>query len=121
MGTHSYFANAQGQFPASGAGFSTAAVIPRATSSISAPAVNCIELAANYYYNNGYFFSVGHEFRQTAYSMVGASLQFTTADERRYARIWGANLGNTQAYASGSIQTDSTAVVLDAPRTYGTI
>jgi len=50
---------------------------------------------------------------------VGASLQFSTLDERRYVRIWGANLGNTLAYQSGSIQTDSTSVSLDAPRTYG--
>ena len=70
-----------------------------------------VELAANYSYNSGYFFSVGHEFSQKAFSMVGASLQFTTADERRYVRIWGANLGNTQAYQSGSIQTDSTSVL----------
>jgi iron complex outermembrane recepter protein len=116
IGYYSYFANAKGNSLPLAPDF-TAAVVPSYKFHLGSG--GSFELAANYYYNSGYFFSVGHEFGQKAFSMVGASLQFTTANERTYVRIWGANLGNTQAYASGSIQTDSTSVVLDAPRTYG--
>jgi iron complex outermembrane receptor protein len=115
VGYYSYFANAQGNSLPLAPDF-TASLIPSYRFHLSS---GTVELAANYNYNSGYFFSVGHEFGQKSFSMVGASLQFATADERTYARIWGANLGNTQAYASGSIQTDSTSVVLMAPRTYG--
>jgi iron complex outermembrane receptor protein len=115
VGYYSYFANAQGNSLPLAPDF-TGALIPSYRFHLSS---GTVELAANYNYNSGYFFSVGHEFGQKSFSMVGASLQFTTADERTYVRIWGANLGNTQAYASGSIQTDSTSVVLSAPRTYG--
>ena len=115
VGYYSYFANAKGNSLPLAPSF-TAALVPNYKFHLSS---GTVELAANYSYNSGYFFSVGHEFGQKAFSMVGASLQFTTADERRYARIWGANLGNTQAYANGSIATDGTAIQLDAPRTYG--
>jgi iron complex outermembrane recepter protein len=114
-GNYSFFANAKGNSLPLAPDF-TASLIPSYKFHLSS---GTVELAVNYNYNSGYFFSVGHEFSQKAFSMVGASLQFTTADERRYARIWGANLGNTQALASGSIQTDSTSVILEAPRTYG--
>jgi iron complex outermembrane recepter protein len=115
VGYYSYFANAKGNSLPLAPDF-TASLLPSYKYHFSSGSV---ALAANYNYNSGYFFTVGHEFKQTAFSMVGASLQFTTADERRYVRIWGANLSNTLAYASGSIQTDSTSVFVDAPRTYG--
>jgi len=115
VGYYSYFSNAKGNSLPLAPNF-TASLVPSYKFHLNA---GTVELAANYSYNSGYYFSVGHEFDQKAFSMVGASLQFSTLDERRYVRIWGANLGNTLAYQSGSIQTDSTSVSLDAPRTYG--
>ena len=115
VGNYSYFANAKGNSLPLAPNF-TASLVPTYKFHFSA---GTVEVSANYSYNSGSYFSVGHEFSQGAFSMVGASLQFTTADERKYARIWGANLSNTQAISSGSIQTDSTSVALDAPRTYG--
>jgi len=98
----------------SGASF-TAALVPNYKFHLSS---GTVELAANYSYNSGYFFSVGHEFGQKAFSMVGASLHSRPRTSEVCSHL-GTNLGNTQAYANGSIATDGTAIQLDAPRTYG--
>jgi len=118
VGNYSYFANAKGNSVPLAPDF-TASLVP--TYKFHLATSGTLELAANYHYNSGYFFSVGHEFSQKSYSLVGASLQYTTEDEKHYVRLWGANLGNTQVYGSGSIQTDSTSVSINAPRTYGVL
>ena len=77
------------------------------------------DLNGNLKYTSKYYFSVGEEFSQPATTMLGASIQYTTADNRFFARIWGSNLTNKLQAGSGSISTSSEVVTMNAPREYG--
>jgi len=77
------------------------------------------DLSGNLSYNGGFFTTVGHELHQDAFTRVGASLQFTTNDDRFYARLWGANLTNSQDSSRLNQLASGPIIGLNSPRTYG--
>jgi iron complex outermembrane recepter protein len=68
--------------------------------------VGTFSVAANYYYNDGWFSEPENRLRQGAYSLVNASANWDSLNKRYGVRLWGKNLGNTiyaaQLSASGS-------------------
>ena len=76
-------------------------------------------LNGNYAYNGGFYTTAGNELHQNAFGRLGASVQFTTLDERYSVRVWGANLTNTQSATLLNYLTSGPIVKLDAPRTFG--
>jgi iron complex outermembrane receptor protein len=78
-----------------------------------------VDLNATYAYNGGFYSTVGKELHQDAFGRLGASIQFTAADDRFSARVWGANLTNSQDATILNQGTGANFVALNAPRTYG--
>ncbi|KQS03599.1 hypothetical protein ASG11_04490 [Sphingomonas sp. Leaf357] len=71
-------------------------------------------------YNDGFFWQSDNRLVQPAYTMVNASLLWTSADKKFDARIWGKNLNNAEYYIArlgvtglGDVQERG------APRTFG--
>ena len=78
-----------------------------------------IDLNATYAYNGGFYTTVGKELHQDKFNRLGASIQFTTGDERYFARIWGSNLTNSQDASILNQGVGANFVVLNSPRLYG--
>jgi iron complex outermembrane receptor protein len=78
-----------------------------------------ISLAANNYYNGGYFTAPENRLRQPHYDVVDASITWLSRDNHFSLKIWGKNLGDT-VY---STQIDATnfgdSRGLAPPRTFG--
>jgi len=78
-----------------------------------------VELNANYAYNGGFFSTVGKELRQDSFGRLGASIQYTSENDRYFARVWGSNLTNSEDASILSLGVSANAVGLNSPRTYG--
>lgn len=77
------------------------------------------ELSSNYAYNSGYFGDPSHAVRQTAYGLLGASIQYNAPRGRYYVRAWGSNLTNEKVASNLSVNNFSGVIALNAPRLFG--
>lgn len=77
-----------------------------------------IQIAANYYYNNGYYWDPDNRLKQPSYSLLNTSIGWE-ADSGVSVRAWGKNLLNKKYYslAGASVVGDMGSPA--APRTYG--
>lgn len=114
-GFYLYLANAKGN-PLPLAPSFTASVAANYTIPVGSGKV---DLNATYAYNGGFYSTVGKELHQDAFGRLGASIKFTTADDRFFARLWGSNLTNTQDASLLNQGTGANFVGLNSPRTYG--
>lgn len=76
-------------------------------------------LSADASYNSGYFLLPGNEFKQRPFTLVGASIRYTTADEHFYVQAWGKNLANEPVVGLFITSPLAQFATYDAPRTYG--
>lgn len=76
-------------------------------------------LSATWSYSDDFTTTPGMEVSQSAYNLVGASLQFNGPADRYFVRLWGSNLGNEQVAMNLTINTTGSNVGLLAPRTFG--
>jgi iron complex outermembrane receptor protein len=71
-------------------------------------------------YNSGYSFTVDNLVLQPSYTLVNASLKWTSSSGTYTASIWGANLNDAHYLAQGNeVPAFGQAVTPAAPRTYG--
>jgi len=114
-GFYLYLANAKGN-PLPLAPSFTASIAANYTIPVGSGKV---DLNANYAYNGGFDSTVGKELHQDAFGRLGASIQFTTEDDRFFARLWGSNLTNTQDASILNQGAGANFVALNSPRTFG--
>jgi iron complex outermembrane recepter protein len=83
-------------------------------------AVGDFTMLADYYYNNGFAWSVDNRLWQPSYSLVGASLRWRSPDEREQIRLWGKNLADKQ-YLGYAVEVSpyGNHGAPAEPRTYG--
>lgn len=97
---------------------------PKFTGSISAtytiPAsIGDFALTGSLYHNSGYAWDADNRLKQPKYTLLNATLSWTSPDQTYEVRVWGKNLTDKYYfnYVSGSASRDG--LVADAPRTYG--
>ena len=75
-------------------------------------------LAANYAYNDGFFWEPDHRVRQNAFGLLSGQIVYTLPSGNISVRLWGKNLTNRKynLYVSTAINDVQAAA---APRTYG--
>lgn len=78
-----------------------------------------VSLAANYYFNDGYYLEVDNRARQGSFDQLSASLGWTSANERLSLRVWGKNLTNSEVYTQFSTAPQGRGASYQPPRTYG--
>jgi iron complex outermembrane receptor protein len=78
-----------------------------------------LAMTVTYYYNSGFAWDPDNRLRQTAYSMVNASLQWTTAGERLGARLWTKNLTGPKICAYEAAISLGNICSPAAPLTFG--
>lgn len=71
------------------------------------------------YYNDGFFFDPENRLRQASYTLLNATLGWTSSDERFGVQLFARNLTNAQYYNQIIPQRFGDTSVPDAPRTYG--
>jgi outer membrane receptor protein involved in Fe transport len=81
--------------------------------------IGAFDLSGTYEYNNGYFTEPDNRLRQPNYNMVGASVKWTSRDERYAVRLWGKNLANEVVATQILTATQVVGQGLFPPRTYG--
>jgi len=83
-------------------------------------ALGTIEPSVTLVYNDGFFWQADNRLTQPAYTLLNASVGFTTADQRYDVRVWGKNLTNATYYVA-RLGTQGTGDVQEqaAPRTFG--
>jgi iron complex outermembrane recepter protein len=114
-GFYLYLANAKGN-PLPLAPKFTASVAAKYTIPVGSGKV---DLNANFAYNGGFFSTVGKELHQDSFGRLGASVQFTSANDKYFARLWGSNLTNTEDASILNQGSGANFVALNSPRTYG--
>ncbi|GLV24532.1 TonB-dependent receptor [Sphingobium sp. TomTYG45] len=77
------------------------------------------QLVGTVSHNSGFYTEVDNRLRQPAYTLLAANIRYTLPGDRVYVKLWGENLTNEKVVNFLATTTLSTAVVLDAPRTYG--
>jgi len=78
-----------------------------------------VALAANYYYNDGFFWLPDNGIRQDNYDIVNANASFTTNDGKWVLSIWGSNLLDEEySYYASSVNYGNTFTAAP-PRLYG--
>lgn len=78
-----------------------------------------VRLSALYSYNSGYYFEPDNKWKQGAFSLINASVEYKPT-ENLGIELWGRNLGNKE-YAVQMLSSSGLSVSqgLGAPRTYG--
>jgi iron complex outermembrane receptor protein len=74
---------------------------------------------ANLYHNSGFFSEADNLLRQKAYELLTASVAWTDPSDALTIRLWGKNLTDEDVATQLSSSSLNTAVVYQAPRTYG--
>jgi iron complex outermembrane receptor protein len=78
-----------------------------------------INLAANYYYNDGFFWDAANQLRQGSYDLANASVEYVLPGDRFSVRGFVNNIGDTY-YRTQSFYTPVSLLVQEAiGRTYG--
>jgi iron complex outermembrane receptor protein len=72
-----------------------------------------------YSYNSGYFTTVDNHLRPPAYGLLGASVKYSTANNKYWVKLWGSNLTNKAHTMLLSFASFGAEAMYDAPRTYG--
>ena len=78
-----------------------------------------IRLAADYYYNDGYFADAQNSLRQDSYSVANASIGWVSSGERYEARLWTRNLAGEKYFLRLGASAQGFVVAPAEPRTYG--
>jgi iron complex outermembrane receptor protein len=79
-----------------------------------------VAVAANYQYDSGFFLEIDNVVRQPAYSLVNASVKWTSNRRPFTVTIWGDNLTNVAVLTSVVTENFGTHnAYYSAPRTYG--
>ncbi len=94
----------------------TASLAPTYTIPVS---YGSYDLSGTWSYSSGFTTTPGLELEQSAYNLLGASVQFTDSAERSFVRLWGSNLGDKEVAMNLSLSETGTYVGLLAPRTFG--
>ncbi|WP_176590577.1 MULTISPECIES: TonB-dependent receptor [Sphingobium] len=77
-----------------------------------------LELSANYFHNDGFYWEPTNRIKQDAYDVVNAQIAYKFANDLRI-RLFGRNLTNKLYYSSVSEQSLGDLGTAAAPRTYG--
>lgn len=77
------------------------------------------EFNANLAYNDGFFFEFENRAAQDAYTIFGASLNWTSPTERFGVSLWGANLTDEEYFTGGTSYAFGDFGFPAAPATYG--
>jgi outer membrane receptor protein involved in Fe transport len=77
------------------------------------------ELTGTWSYNSGFTTTPGMEIKQSAFSLLAASMQFIGPDRSYYVKLWGSNLTDEQVAMNLTLSTNGSVVGLLAPRTFG--
>jgi iron complex outermembrane recepter protein len=72
-----------------------------------------------YSYNSGYFATVDNRLRQPSYGLLGASVKYSTINDKYWVKLWGSNLTNVARTSLLSFASFGAEAIYDAPRTYG--
>ena len=78
-----------------------------------------INLAGNYYYNDGWFTDPDNRTKTAAYSLFSANIGWTSPSGKYEARLWGKNLTNTEYYAYATEIGPGDVGIQAPPRTFG--
>jgi iron complex outermembrane receptor protein len=78
-----------------------------------------LELAGNYYYNNGFYWDPGNQLQQPSYQLLSAWITWKPASGRWEATLWGNNLLNKYYYSFATLSTFGDQTSPAEPRTYG--
>ena len=81
--------------------------------------VGTFSLAANYYYNSGWYSEPENRLRQGSYSVVNSSINWDSMSKRYGLRLWGKNLGNTVYAAQLNASSNGDDREAAPGRTYG--
>jgi len=74
---------------------------------------------ASYYYNDGFYWDAANQLKSSSYSLLNASLSWTSVDHQWNASIWGKNLGNTYYQGFAALTALRSQAGAAPPRTYG--
>lgn len=77
-----------------------------------------INLAANYYYNDGWYPEIDNVLRVDSYSLFNASATWTSLDEKFKVQLWGKNLTDEE-YESDLVTLVFPIYIPANPRTFG--
>jgi iron complex outermembrane receptor protein len=75
--------------------------------------------SANLYHTSSFYFDPAHQFRQGAYEIVSARIQWTDPSDRYTIAIFGDNLTDTKYYSQVNAGTVAVSTVYGKPATYG--
>jgi iron complex outermembrane receptor protein len=82
-------------------------------------AVGTFSVAANFYYDDGWYSEPENRLRQGAYNVVNASLNWDSLNKRYGVRLWGKNLGNSIYAAQLNASSNGDDREAAPGRTYG--
>lgn len=77
------------------------------------------ELAGSYFYNDGFFWEPENRLEQDAYSLVNASVKWTTPNDRFSVRLYGTNLTDEEYSRFANSGGFGDLISAAAPREYG--
>jgi iron complex outermembrane receptor protein len=75
--------------------------------------------AVTYSYNSGFYWNPQNRTRSDAYSLVNATLTWTSPAQSWNVQLWGKNLTNTEYFSSAATSSVGDNYYPGAPRTYG--
>ena len=78
-----------------------------------------IDLDGSFYHNSGFNWNPVGQDKQKAYSLLSASIQYTTPDQRWKFRVWGTNLTNEYYFGFRQISSVNITGNEAPPRMYG--
>lgn len=78
-----------------------------------------LSLSSNIAYNDGYYFNASNRLRQNSYTLVNASLNWTSLSKKYNAEFWIRNIGSTNYYSVASESAQGDIVTRADPQTYG--
>jgi iron complex outermembrane receptor protein len=78
-----------------------------------------VDIAANFYHNDGFYWDPANQVRQPTYSLYNASTGWMNPQESFGVRLWGKNLGRAKYYSYAITQTLGEDFSPAPPRTYG--
>jgi iron complex outermembrane recepter protein len=81
--------------------------------------VGTFSIAANFYYNDGWYSEPENRLRQGSYSIVNSSLNWDSLNKRYGVRLWGKNLGNSIYAAQLNASSNGDDREAAPGRTYG--
>jgi iron complex outermembrane receptor protein len=78
-----------------------------------------LELSANYFHSDGFYWEPSNRTRQDPYDVINAQIAYSPDGSRWRIRVFGRNLGDETYYNSLAEQAIGDAATAFPPRTYG--